>query len=250
MFKATLAEAHWLTDSIATIGELIDEGVFKIAKDGITFTAADRALVAVVDFKISSSLFEKYELDKETQIGLNITNLLSVMKRASADDKLSLNLSESKLEIVLENDSKRRFHLPLLDLGQEEVPPIDQLEFKAIAELKPEVIQYGIADADVVSDSVLFEASDNKFGMKAEGDISSAQLELEKGNSALINLKSEKEVQARYPLDYLKKMIKAAKLAESVTLQWGQDYPMKMSFKSGDKVQLSFVIAPRVSESE
>jgi proliferating cell nuclear antigen len=250
MFKATLAEAHWLTDSVATIGELIDEGVFKIAKDGITFTAADRALVAVVDFKISSSLFEKYELDKEMQIGLNITNLLSVMKRASADDKLSLNLSESKLEIVLENDSKRRFHLPLLDLGQEEVPPIDQLEFKAIAELKPEVIQYGIADADVVSDSVLFEAGDNKFGMRAEGDISSAQLELEKGNSALINLKSDKEVQARYPLDYLKKMIKAAKLAESVTLQWGQDYPMKMSFKSGDKLQLSFVIAPRVSETE
>jgi proliferating cell nuclear antigen len=248
MFKATLAEAHWLTDSIATIGELIDEGVFKINKDGITFTAADRALVAVVDFKMSSSLFEKYELDKETQIGLNITNLLSVMKRAGAEDKLSLNLSESKLEIVLENDSKRRFHLPLLDLGQEEVPPIDQLEFKAIAELKPEVIQYGIADADVVSDSVLFEASDNKFGMKAEGDISSAQLELEKGNSALISLKSDKEVQARYPLDYLKKMIKAAKLAESVTLQWGQDYPMKMSFKSGDKLQLSFVVAPRVSE--
>jgi len=247
MFKATLAEAHLLTDSISTIGELIDEGVFKISKDGITLVAADRALVAVVDFKISSSAFEKYDLDKDTQIGLNITNLLSVMKRASADDRLSLSLVDSKLEIVLEGDSKRRFSLPLLDLGQEEVPPIDQLEFKAIAELKPEVLQYGIADADVVSDSVLFEAG-SKFGMRAEGDISSAQLELEKGNSSLINLKSDEEVKARYPLDYLKKMIKAAKLADVVTLQWGQDYPMKMSFKSGDKVSLSFVVAPRVSE--
>jgi len=250
MFKATLNEAHWLTDSIATIGELIDEGVFKVSKDGISLIAADRALVAVVDFKLSSSAFSKYELDKETQIGLNITNLLSVMKRTSSDDKLSLNLSDSKLEVVLENASKRKFSLPLLDLGQEEVPPIDQLEFKAIAELKPEVIQFGIADADVVSDSVLFEAGANKFGMKAEGDISSAQLELEKGNSSLINLKSDEEVKARYPLDYLKKMIKAAKLADSVTLQWGQDYPMKMSFKSGDKVQLSFVVAPRVSDAE
>jgi proliferating cell nuclear antigen len=248
MFKATLAEAHWLTDSIATIGELIDEGVFKITKDGISLIAADRALVAVVDFKISSSLFEKYELDKDTQIGLNITNLLSVMKRASGEDKLSLNLVDSKLEIVLENASKRRFHLPLLDLGQEEVPPIDQLEFKAIAEIKPEVIQYGIADADVVSDSVLFEASESSFGMRAEGDISSAQLELEKGNSSLINLKSDAAVKARYPLDYLKKMIKAAKLADSVTIQWGQDYPMKMTFKSGDKIHLSFIVAPRVSE--
>jgi len=250
MFKATLGNVGLLTDSISTIAELIDEGLFKLGKDGISLVAADRALVAVVDFKILSSAFEKYEADEEKSIGLNITNLLSVLKRASADDKATLTLQDSKLEIVLQNASRRRFVLPLLDLSQEEVPPVDQLEFAVSAELKPAVLQSGIADAEIVADSVLFEASPSRFGMRAEGDISSAQLELERGNQSLIELTGTAEVKSRYPLDYLKKMIKGAKIADSVKLNWGQDYPMKIEFKSKDKAQLSFVIAPRVSENE
>jgi len=71
---------------------------------------------------------------------------------------------------------------------------------------------------------------------------------LEKGNDGLINLETEDDTKSRYPLDYLKKMIKAGKIADSVTLQFAQDYPMKIGFKSGDKVSLQFVLAPRVSE--
>ena len=248
MFKATLADVGLLTDSISTIAELIDEGLFKLGKDGIGLLAADRALVAVVDFKIMSSAFEKYEVDEEKSIGLNVTNLLSILRRASAEDKATFTLADSKLEIVLQNASRRRFVLPLLDLSQEEVPPIDQLEFAVSAELKPAVLQSGIADAEIVADSVLFEASPSRFGMHAEGDISSAQLELERGNQSLIALTAETEVKSRYPLDYLKKIVKAAKIAESVKLNWGQDYPMKLEFKSKDKVSLNTVLAPRVSE--
>jgi len=248
MFKATIAEVGLLRDSISTVAEIIDEGIFKIAKDGISLVAADRAMVAVVDFKILSKAFEKYDVDKEYSIGMNIGNLLSVIKRAGAGDKMTFNLQDAKLEIVLENSSRRRFVIPLLDLNQEEIPPIEQLEFTAKAELKPEIIESGIADAEVVADSVIFEAASGKFGMKAEGDVSLTQLELEKGNKVLLSLKSDGETKARYPLDYLKKMIKASKIADSVILEWGQDYPMKLSFKAADKVSLKMIIAPRVME--
>ena len=248
MFKATLKDIGLLTDSISTIAELIDEGIFKITKDGISLIASDRAMVAVVDFKILSSAFEKFEVDKEQSIGLDIPNFLSVLKRAGGQDKATFNLQESKLEVILENASKRRFVLPLLDLSQEEVPAIDQLEFSTKAELKSDILQSGIADAEVVADSVLFEAAPSRFGMRADGDINSTQLELEKENKSLVQLKAGGETKARYPLDYLKKMVKAAKIAESVLLEWGQDYPIKISFKSGDKVSLQFILAPRVSE--
>lgn len=248
MFKATIKEVGLLRDSVSTIAELIDEGIFKIEKDGISMIAADRAMVAVVDFKILSKAFEKYDLDKEQAIGMNIGNLLSVLKRAGADDKVSFNLQDAKLEIVLENSSRRRFVIPLLDLSQEEIPPIEQLEFTAKAKINPEIIESGIADAEVVADSVIFESVDGRFGMRAEGDVSSAHLELEKGNKALMELKTDGEIKARYPLSYLRKMLKAAKIADSVTLEWGQDYPMKLKFKATDKVNLEMILAPRVVE--
>jgi len=248
MFKATLAKVSLLTDSIATIAELIEEGIFKIDKTGISLIAADRAMVAVVDFKISSSSFEKYDIDKDHAVGINIGNLLSVLKRSGMGDKLTMDLKDSKLEIVLENASRRRFIIPLLDLSQDEIPPVDQLEFTTCVTLKPQVLQSGVDDAEVVSDAVLFEGSKDRFGMRAEGDISSSQLELEKGNESLIDVKADGAVRARYPLDYLKKIMKAAKVADSVSLEWGQDYPMKLSFKATDKVMLSVILAPRVSE--
>lgn len=248
MFRATLTDPSLLINSVSTIAELIDEGIFKVTQSGIGLVAADRAMVAVVDFNLSSSAFENFELDKDQTIGLNVGNLLSVLRRATGSDKLSLSLQDSKLEIVITGESRRRFVVPLLDLSQEEVPPIEQLEFAAKVELKPGVLQSGIDDAEIVADSILFETSPNKFVMRAEGDVSRAELELETGNPSLINLLADNSVKSRYPLDYLKKMIKAAKIADSVSLEFGQDYPMKLGFKSGDKVSLRFVLAPRVSE--
>lgn len=250
MFKASLSDIGIFRDSISTIAELIDEGTFKIRKDGISLLATDRAMVAAVDFKISSSAFEKYEIDKDIAIGLNITNLLSVLKRAGADDKLSLSLQDSKLEVFIEGASRRRFVLPLLDLSEEDLPQIQQLEeqFSSRVVLRPSILQSGIDDAEIIADSVLIRTSNNKFVMKAEGDISQAELELEKGNEALIEIKSDSEVKSRYPLDYLKKMVKAAKIADSVSIHFGQDFPAKLAFKSGDKVSLNMILAPRVSE--
>lgn len=248
MFKAVLSKPMILTNSIATIAELIDEGIFKLKKDGVSFLAADRALVAVVDFYISSEAFDSYEIDKEHNIALNIASLLSVLKRASSRDKLSLELKDNKLEIRIENSSKRRFIVPLLDLTEEEVPPVDQLEFSAQVKIKPEIVQSGIEDAEIIADSVIFEISPDGFLMRAEGDISQTELRLEKGNDALLDLKTDGVVKARYPLDYLKKMIKAAKLSESVSIKLGQDYPMRLEFHPREKVSLSFVLAPRVSE--
>src|SRR5438445_7469058 len=199
MFKAVITDIPLLRDSISSIAEIIDEGIFKINKDGIGLVAADRAMVAVVDLNIFSKAFEKYELDKDIAIGLNVSNLLYVIKRASPNDKITMNLENNKLELLIEGSSKRRFTIPVLDLSQEEVPPIDQLEFTSESEVKPEVIESGIQDAEIVADSVLFEASPSKFVMRAEGDVNKAELELEKGNVSLLSLKADQEVRSRYP---------------------------------------------------
>jgi hypothetical protein len=177
-----------------------------------------------------------------------MTNLVSVLKRAAPNEKLELELKDNKLEILMKNSSTRKFTVPLLDISQEEIPPINQLEFNAKARIKADILKSGIDDADIVSDSIIFEATKDSFNMSSSGDISSAELTLEKGNDALLDLNVTGVVKARYPLDYLKKMIKAAKLADDINIRWSKDYPMRMDFSSVDKVSLGFVLAPRVSE--
>lgn len=243
-----MSDSSLLKDSISTIGELIDEGIFKADKNGLSLIAADRAMVAVVDLKLPATIFDKFEVDKEQSIAVNMTNFVSVLKRIGGNEKLELELKDNKLEITMKNASTRKFTVPLLDITQEEIPPINQLDFKARVKVKSDVLKSGIEDAEIVSDSVVLEASKNGFNLRASGDISSTELTLDRGNNALLDFNATALVKARYPLDYLKKIIKASKLADDVNLRWSTDYPIRIDFTSVDKVSLSFILAPRVSE--
>lgn len=239
MFSASISDVKVLKESIDAISQIIDEGVFKIKPSGIELLAADRAVVAVIDFSLSKDAFEKYECDKETSVGLNLNNLLTVLKRASDRTEIKLNEQENKLELTVLGDSTRKFAIPLIEISSEELPPIK--DFSASVEARTEVIKQGIEDADIIADSVVLETSDSAFRMRAEGNSSKTELKMDKG------VKIQGDARARYPLDYLKKFLKAGSLAETSTIRFGKDYPMKIELK-GDKVYLAMVLAPRVEE--
>lgn len=247
MFEAKLSEVDLLRDSIAAISELIDETELHITKDGIKMIAADRAVVAVVDFFLSRDVFDEYNHDKDSRIGINLLSFLQILRRSGVHDSLKMKLLDDRLELVLKGESTRRFTLPLIDVSKEETPPLDKLEFPTSLKINSEILNSGIEDAELVTDSIVFTVSKEQFVMKAESNSSSTQLELIPGSELNIIQMSE-PVRARYSLDYLKKILKARRLAENAVIALATDYPMKIQFNVEGKMQLSFVLAPRVEE--
>jgi proliferating cell nuclear antigen len=249
MFHVTLTKTELLRNSIPIIAEILDEGVFKVDSNGLSLLSPDRSMIAVVNFKLLASAFEEFKCTGEEFLGLNLSNLVAIVKRIKPNDKVILKKEDktNSLEIILEGNGKRKFEIPLLDISTER-PPIDQLEFRGRIELDSNVLEEGISDADIVDDSVVFEAGSELFKMWAKGDVSSTQLELRKGEHGLIKIESEDKIRARYPLEYLKKMIKASKLASQVVIEFSNDYPLRMDFRDVDKLNLSFILAPRVED--
>lgn len=246
-FKAVLDNPDLLRDTINTVSTLLNEGVFKVTKTGIELKSMDSANVSMVDMKLLASAFKEFDVDSETEMGLNISDLTSVLKRAKADDILTLELKESLLEIRLKGGTKRSFDIPLLDIKQEVKTP--NLEFTANLKLKASVIEDGINDAEIISDAVTFEADEGTFTMRAVSENRRSELKLEKGGDALLEINTKGHVKSMFPIDYLKKMIKGSKLSPECMLYLGNDYPMKLEFRVIDKLQLSFILAPRI-ESE
>ncbi|MCD6590878.1 MAG: proliferating cell nuclear antigen (pcna) [Candidatus Aenigmarchaeota archaeon] len=249
MFKITLNNPDLLKNTVPIIAEIIDEGVFKVDSNGISLVSPDRSMIAVVDFRLLASAFDEFNVIGEERIGLNLSNFVAVIKRIGSNEKVILRKEDNSntLEITIEGKGKRTFEIPLLNVSVEK-PPLDQLEFKGGVEVDANVLEEGISDADIVDDSVVFETSPELFKMWAKGDISSVQLELKKGENGLHKIEADGQIRARYPLEYLKKMIKAAKLANKVHIKYATDYPMKMEFKDMDKMNISFILAPRVEE--
>ncbi len=248
MSKVTLSSPDLLKNAVNIISEIIDEGVFSFGVNGLSLLSPDRTMVAVVDFKLLSNVFEEYDVQNQVDVGLNLTNLSNILKRVKSTDKLTINLAtKNKVELIVEGDGKRKFELPVISVSVEK-PPIDQLSFTGRIDLESRVLESGVEDASIIADSVIFEAAPESFKLSAKTDTTSSQLELKKGDNGLLDLQTKEPIRARYPLDYLKKMSKACRLVNQVTLEFGTDYPLRLSFKEVDKLNLSFILAPRVED--
>ena len=244
--KLTLAEPKYLKDSISIISDLVNEARFKINKDAIELVAMDPANVAMVIFKLFSSSFTEYDVDKEVEIGINLSNLKQILRRASPNDMLTLELdSENKLKIALKGVSSRTFSLPIIELEEKE-QKIPDLKFPITITTSPGILNEAVEDADIVADSVSFVGQKDKFSIQAEGDLSQAKIDIKESDSTKITAENQDSVKAKYSIEYLKKMVNSGKLSEELKIQFSKDYPLKLEYKTVDKVMLSFILAPRV----
>lgn len=243
--KFTLTEPRYFKDSILIISELVNEVNLKLYKDRMELLAMDPANVAMVVFKLLSSAFSEYSVEEEKTIGINLINLTQILKRVKPTDILTLELDPNKnrLYLTLKGITTKRFELSLLDIEEKE-QRVPNLKFNAKVETNTLLFNDAIEDMDIISDSLSFQVMNDKFIIQSEGNISSGKIEITADEETGISLSGE-PVNSRYSIEYLKKIIKGSKLANIVTLEFGQDYPLKVEYKVLDKLVLQFVLAPR-----
>jgi len=243
--KLTLAEPSYLKESISIISDLVTEARFKVTKDSLELIAMDPANVAMVIFKLLSSAFTEYNVKDDVHLAINLSSLKQILRRSKANDMLTLELEENKLKIKLKSNTTRTFYLPLIELEEKE-QKIPDLKFPTDILLPCSVLSDAVEDASIVAESLAFEAEEKKMNITAEGDLSHVKIEITEDDNSKIKVEGSSKIRAKYSIEYLKKMIGAAKLAENVSIKFNKDYPLKLEFKQLDKVMLSFILAPRV----
>lgn len=244
--KLSLNDSTILKDSITVISDLVNEARFKIKKDYIELIAMDPANVAMVIFKMLSSAFTDYHIDQEKEIAINLSNLKQILRRAKANDILTLEMpEENKLQITLKSSSIRTFQLPLLDFEERE-QKIPNLSFPCKVIMPSNLLSEAIEDSSVAAESVTFGIEGNKLTIDAEGDLTKANIQLEQNQDIKISTETKAKIKSKFSIEYLKKMMAGSKLSDNVEINLNQDYPLKLDYKVMDKLILSFVLAPRM----
>ena len=247
--KLTVAEPGLLKDSISIISELVNEGQFEVTKEGLELIAMDPANVGMVIFKLLASAFVEYDPGKTNiKLAINLNNFKQILRRAKANDMLTLETAEEgMLKITLKGTSTRTFSMPIIDMEDSE-QKAPALKFPVTIKTSSSRIAEAIEDVSIVADSVLFEADEGLFKLSAKGDSSKAEVIILPDENTQIVLDEKKTYKAKYSIEYLKKMISGGKLADTVTIQFSSDYPLKLEYVAVDKLQLAFVLAPRVEK--
>ena len=232
-------DSEAITSLFESYKEFIDEAVVKITQKGLESIACDRAMVCVFSISIPKEKFEHFEVEKEEKLGLNLATFVDILKRAGKES-ITLEYEEHKrLTIKINN---RTFTMALLDITEEEIPPIETLEFKSSFKIKSKILTTAISDGKLNSDTVWFETDNSTLRLHSEGDIAKNETILDKYNENLLNLKGTGK--AQYPIDYLEKL-KLEKFSDEVLVEFSEQAPCKINFLGG-----FLILAPRVVEEE
>lgn len=245
--KLTLAEPKFLKEGISIISELVNEGKFRINENAMELIAMDPASVALVNFKLLSSAFSVFDVEKPVEMAINLANLRQILKRAKPTDAVTLELDEggNKLVIEFKSKSKRTFTLPIIDLDEKD-QKVPDLNFDASVKLNSDTFNELVEDAEIVAESLTFNVSSDKLLINAAGDLSDANTEYNNGDLVEIAVDEGSTVKSKYSIEYLKKIIKGGKLSSDVQLRLRSDYPLQCNYKVVDRMLLSFILAPRV----
>lgn len=241
--KLTIAETKLFKDTTAIVADLVTEVRFKITKNAVELVAMDPANVAMIVFKLLSSAFVEYDVKEETTVSVNLNDLKAVLRRVKPADTMTLELEENKFKITLKGTSKREFMIPLIDIDDRE-QKIPELNFTATVNTSGARFTEAIEDADIIGESVSLAITKAGFTVSSSSDLSKAQIEMPADDTTKVS--GPEDTHSKYSIEYLKRMIPAGKLTDTVEINFSRDYPLKIEYKLVDKMDLVFILAPRV----
>jgi proliferating cell nuclear antigen len=244
MFNA-IVSADTLRTTFDSVSVLVDECKIHLEEDGLEVRAVDPANVGMVDLTLSASAFESYETDGGV-IGVNLSRLEDIAGMAESGTLVHLDLDEETRKLHIRTDGLE-YTLALIDPDSiRDEPDLPDLDLPAKIVLEGRDIDRAVKAADMVSDHIALgvDAEEEHFYVDAEGDTDDVHFELDRED--LIDLTAG-DAHSLFSLDYLKDMNKAIPKDAEVTIDLGEEFPVKLHFDiaEGDG-SVTFMLAPRI----
>lgn len=245
-----LDESRLLAESINILSELVTEVNARVNNDGLSIVAFDPANVALAMLKMPKSIFSEFDVKGEQLLGLNLDDFKQVLRRIPPNSSLAIQKEDkdNMLHLSIQDKQgkggskvKRSFALALISPEREE-KKVQELQFASAVELASDIFSDAINDAAIVGDACSFITTSDSFVIEARDSLKRSRTEFTSEEAKLKTVNAK----AKYSLEYLQKFAKASKTAPNVTISFSNDYPLRLDFK--DKIELSFILAPRVEE--
>jgi proliferating cell nuclear antigen len=241
---------------IEALSAIIDETYFVANEDGLTLTAMDESHICLMHLIMPKGIFDAFEADGESKMGINLEDLVKISKRAGQSDSIELKhpADSEKFQVVIKGVGTRTFSLRLVDIDEEKVPPTSELDvpFTAKATFGVGILDQAIKDAEIYQDYLEIKMTSEMFNCKAEGEVGDVDYQLDKEN--LESLEVTENARGVFSLAFLKNIMKISSIADKLTLSLSDNAPAKLQFQIAEsddtKAVCTYFLAPRVEEED
>lgn len=245
MFTAKV-KSDIIKSIIEVTSPLVNEAKFNITAKGLSLRAVDPAHVAMVDLELKNSAFEEYKAS-DMELGIDLDKLSGIMKLASAGDMVTLEYDEEANRLIVRIGNLVR-RMGLIDTAGMPDSKVPHLDLPAKAVVKAGELSKGVRASEAVSDHLALNIDKDSFELYAEGDTDTVNLKLPK--DMLLELQSPGKFRSLFSIDYFSNMIKPVRSEDPITINLGNDNPIRVDFDIAEKNgHVTYLLAPRI-ESE
>ncbi len=244
--KLLYSDAKEFVYIVESIAVLLEEAAFTITSEGLKLRAIDSSRSALIDLFMPREAFEEYpsEISEEIRVGVNFSDLKKILKRVKKGDRIALEVSEGKLKVKLIGKATRAVMLPIIDVPVEQLPT-PKVVFTVTAKVASDALREAMKDADVIADSVKFEAKDDGLYITASSDRGDLEVKFERDSEAMFEYDLKEPASARYSLDYLADIVsKAYRVSDIAVIEFATGKPVSLTFEIPMGGRLTYFIAP------
>jgi len=243
--KLVIQEAPALKAAVDSIVSLVEEGVFEVKKDGLYLRAMDPSQISMVSFFMPKEAFLEYQLDEDSRVGVDITQLSNILARGKRGEKAELSADEGRLVVQFSADKRKRtFRVPLLEVG-EGAQKEPKIEFNSQVKVASDAFKETLKDAKLVSSHVRLMLDPKSFTVDVKGDSGDVHAVFDNGSNEVSEIKTSGGARSTFPLQYLEDIVKASGSSSPITINIETDKPLKLEYEvEGAKVV--YYLAPRI----
>jgi len=250
MFRAIYPNAVKFKYIAQTMAKITDDVPFTASEEGLSASVLSPDKTTMTVLSIPSTAFEEFEVDGKTSFIVSSSELNRIARRGTRNNSIEFLLEEEERRLrVSFIDEKtgltRTFYMQLREGVVEPLREI-KLELPVSVRMLASDFKDLLRDAKIVGDEIELVAE----GSRLEARCITQQKEyyniMEEGAPLISIMNSGEKASARYSLDALQAALKATSAAESMTLEFGQDLPLKLVFELPGGGVLTYWVAPRV----
>jgi len=261
-FKLKFSNPKFVKGLFEAVEGILTETRLMISKEELQITGMDGSHICLLDCHLKKEDFLIFDTDDEYQLGLNLNDLVKIIKRGSPKDEICLihDPKDKKLgiEMQVEGSKKaRKFSMALIDLEIENIDleQLDEIPYLNTATFKLSLLDEAIKDAEIFSDVLNIHSNEKQLRLWAEGTMGDMSYEVEP--EELILSKFEENTEGAFAIQFLKNILKISPICDQVSIRLKSESPIHLKFLIDNQIQkgeidngsyIQYFLAPRVEE--
>ena len=221
---------------------LTDEVTICLDREGLTIRTMDPSHVALIDIAMPENMFEKYEVNQDSKIGLRIDEVLKLVKEFDKNSWLEFQVKDDNL--IISHDALS-YTIKLIESYANDTP-LPKIPYDSFISLKGNDVKKHLSKLNVVSDYIKISIAGQICTLNGKGDNGECNIKLEKGMEQVIDIQTNDFSEGSYSIEYLSPYFKAMLSNYTHQLEFSSNKPLRIVSKILNTGTINFYLAPKI----